>query len=87
MKCLEWGGPGVIAEYLMEMEPSLELKERYRLSCDLCSDLFTNPSIRPLFFKHAAGLYERLKGGHKEPRHQFIVEGINQSAPEPAIQY
>jgi MoaA/NifB/PqqE/SkfB family radical SAM enzyme len=79
LKCLQWGGPSVIAEYLMENEPSLKLKDRYRLSCDLCSDLFGNSAIRPLLFKHADGLYERLKNAHKQPKHQFMVEDKEKS--------
>jgi hypothetical protein len=80
LRCLEWGGPGVIAEYLMEQEPSLRMKDRYRLSCDLCCDLFTNPGIRPLMYKHIDGLYERLRTNRRVQKHGFMLDG-RQEAP------
>jgi MoaA/NifB/PqqE/SkfB family radical SAM enzyme len=60
LRCLELGGPGVITRHLLELEPSLKFNSSYRLSCHLCSDLFTNPDIRQALHKHINTILKRL---------------------------
>jgi hypothetical protein len=80
LKCLEWGGPSVIAQFLMEKEPSIRLNDRYRMSCHLCNDLFTNPVIRKLMYRHIDELYEQLKPAPVQRSAHFLIGGRSQEA-------
>jgi hypothetical protein len=64
----------------MEKEPSIRLNDRYRMSCHLCNDLFTNPLIRKLMYKHIDELYEQLKPAPVQRSAHFLIGGRSRDA-------